>query len=192
MKAQPLETERLLLKPLCSADASQMQKKFPRWEIVRYLAAAFPWPYPDDFASHYVDNVALPTINNEMAWFWTIRRKKDPSVMIGLIYLNNKQDDNRGFWLVPELQGQGYMTEACDIVTDFWFNTLNKKVLRVFKATVNEASKKMSINMSMRRVDVVKKHLIEGKLDCDIWEITKQEWNQLAKNNYDVNLLAQV
>ncbi|MCW2254193.1 RimJ/RimL family protein N-acetyltransferase [Providencia alcalifaciens] len=116
-----------------------------------------------------------------MAWFWTIRRKKDPSVMIGLIYLKNKQDDNRGFWLVPELQGQGYMTEACNIVTDFWFNTLNKKVLRVFKATANEASKRMSINMSMRRVDVVKKFLIEGELDCDIWELTKQEWNELAK-----------
>lgn len=83
------------------------------------------------------------------------------------------------------------MTEACDIVTDFWFNTLNKKVLRVFKATVNEASKKMSINMSMRRVGVAKKYLIEGELDCEIWEITKQEWNQLAKNNYDIDLLAQ-
>lgn len=56
------------------------------------------------------------------------------------------------------------MTEACDIVTDFGFNTRNKKVLHVFKATVNEASKKMPINMSMRRVNVVKKHLIEGEL----------------------------
>ncbi|MCW2254192.1 hypothetical protein M2263_000283 [Providencia alcalifaciens] len=42
MKAQPLETARLLLKPLCSADASQIQKNFPRWEIVRYLTATFP------------------------------------------------------------------------------------------------------------------------------------------------------
>lgn len=76
MKAQPLETDRLLLKPLCSADASQMQKNFPRWEIVRYLSATFPWTYPDDLSSHYVDNVALPTINNEMAWFGLSDEKK--------------------------------------------------------------------------------------------------------------------
>ncbi|WP_336431257.1 GNAT family protein [Providencia burhodogranariea] len=83
------------------------------------------------------------------------------------------------------------MTEANAIVTDFGFNTLNKKVLRVFKATVNEASKKMLINMRMRPVNMVKKHLIEGELDCDIWEITKKEWNQLVKNNNDIDLLAQ-
>ncbi|WP_336431256.1 hypothetical protein [Providencia burhodogranariea] len=46
MKAKQLETTRLLLKPLCSADALQIQKIFPRWKIVRDLAATFPWTCP--------------------------------------------------------------------------------------------------------------------------------------------------
>jgi hypothetical protein len=37
-----LSTERLLLQPLVSADAEQIQRVFPRWEIVRYLIGTIP------------------------------------------------------------------------------------------------------------------------------------------------------
>lgn len=35
-------TPRLILKPLRSEDALQIQHVFPRWEIVRYLIASVP------------------------------------------------------------------------------------------------------------------------------------------------------
>lgn len=44
MATPQLETARLLLKPLVSEDAAQIQRIFPRWEIVRYLIASVPWP----------------------------------------------------------------------------------------------------------------------------------------------------
>lgn len=37
-----LETSRLLLRPL--------QALFPHFEILQYMSAAIPWPYPDDGA----------------------------------------------------------------------------------------------------------------------------------------------
>lgn len=37
-----LYTERLLLKPLASEDASQIQLLYPRWEIVRYMVSSVP------------------------------------------------------------------------------------------------------------------------------------------------------
>jgi len=37
-----LKTGRLLLRPLQLADAEQVQRIFPRWEIVQYLNASIP------------------------------------------------------------------------------------------------------------------------------------------------------
>jgi [ribosomal protein S5]-alanine N-acetyltransferase len=45
-----LETRRLLLRPLALEDAEQIQRIFPHWDVVRYLADRVPWPYPDDGA----------------------------------------------------------------------------------------------------------------------------------------------
>jgi [ribosomal protein S5]-alanine N-acetyltransferase len=43
-----LETQRLILRPLRLADADRTQQLFPHWEIVKHLAARFPWPFPPD------------------------------------------------------------------------------------------------------------------------------------------------
>jgi hypothetical protein len=48
VKAPLLTTDRLRLVPLVKDDAPQIQAVFPQWEIVRHLAASFPWPFPDD------------------------------------------------------------------------------------------------------------------------------------------------
>jgi [ribosomal protein S5]-alanine N-acetyltransferase len=45
-----LETARLRLRPLQLEDAPAVQRLFPRWEIVRWLDAVVPWPYPEDGA----------------------------------------------------------------------------------------------------------------------------------------------
>jgi hypothetical protein len=71
-----LYTERLMLKPLVPEDASQIQMLYPRWEIVRYMVSSVPWPYPDNGAEHYVNNVALPDMAKGNAWFWTIRHRE--------------------------------------------------------------------------------------------------------------------
>jgi [ribosomal protein S5]-alanine N-acetyltransferase len=49
-----LETRRLTLRPLRQEDVPAIQRRFPRWEVVRYLAAHVPWPYPDDGAASHV------------------------------------------------------------------------------------------------------------------------------------------
>lgn len=176
MKASPIITDRLILNPLISEDAEQIQRVFPRWEIVRYLIASVPWPYPPGAARHYVDNVALPAADAGSGWYWTLRRKEDPQQLIGVICLMDVPDNNRGFWLVPEWQGNGYMREACDAVTDFWFRALNKPVLRAPKAVANERSKNLSQRTGMRLVRCEKGHYVAGELETELWEITREEW----------------
>ncbi|WP_313354595.1 GNAT family N-acetyltransferase [Kosakonia cowanii] len=174
-----LETERLRLLPLVSADAEQIQRIFPRWEIVRYLIASVPWPYPEGAAQHYVDNVALAASRAGKGWFWTLRRKEDERELMGVICLMSTPDNNRGFWLAPEWQGKGYMREACHAVTDYWFNGLKREVLRAPKAVANERSRKISHSSGMRLVRRQPGHYVAGELETELWEITRDDWNRL-------------
>lgn len=177
MQIPTLKTERLLLKPLVSEDALQIQKLFPRWEIVRYLVSSIPWPYPDNAASHYVDNIALPAMAKGLAWFWTIRLRDDLDNLIGVISLDDAKDNNRGLWLVPEYQGRGLMREASIEATNYWFNTLNKPVLRTSKAAENIRSQQISASSGMRLIKTEKTQFVCGLLDSELWEITRDEWN---------------
>jgi RimJ/RimL family protein N-acetyltransferase len=128
-----LETERLLLRPLELADADQVQRLFPQWEIVQYLNAVVPWPYPEDGALSYFRDRALPAMARGDEWHWTLRRKQNPAQVIGAIGLIRGDHDNRGFWLAPDWQRRGLMTEAVIAVNDYCFDVLGFPVLRAPK-----------------------------------------------------------
>jgi ribosomal-protein-alanine N-acetyltransferase len=172
-----LETPRLLLRPSELADAEQVQILFPHWEIVKHLADSVPWPYPADGAYRYYHDAALPAVESGEAWHWSLRLKTDPIHIIGLINLVKGETTNRGFWIGVQWQGQGLMTEACDAVTDYWFNVLNFPVLRVTKAVVNDASRKISQRQGMRVISTEERGYVSGRILSEMWEITTEEWN---------------
>ncbi len=57
---------------------------------------------------------------------------------------SNPNAFNRGFWLAPEWQGWGLMTEAVIAANDFWFDVLGFPVLRTGKAVANAGSRRIS------------------------------------------------
>jgi [ribosomal protein S5]-alanine N-acetyltransferase len=171
-----LETPRLLLRPLQLADAEQTQLLFPHWEIVRYLAKSVPWPYPPDGALTYYRDITLPAMERGEQWVWTLRLKSNPEQLIGSIALIKGDRINRGFWLGLPWHGQGLMSEACEVVTDYWFNTLNFPVLRAPKAVANIASRRISEKSGMRLVATEEHEYVSGRLPTEIWEITTEEW----------------
>ena len=172
----PLETPRLELRPLELADAEQAQRLFPKWEIVRFLAARVPWPFPDDGALAYYRDHALPAMERGEEWHWTLRLKSHPGQLIGAISLLKAGNENRGFWLGLPWHGQGLMTEAVDAATDYRFDTLGFPVLRVPKAVGNIASRRISEKQGMRVVAVGEKDYVGGRFPAEIWEITAEEW----------------
>jgi ribosomal-protein-alanine N-acetyltransferase len=107
-----LQTERLILRPLELADAEQAQPLFAVWEIVQFLNARVPWPYPEDGAFLFYRDVALPAIERGEEWQWTLRLKDSPEPLIGAISLHGYEGDNRGFWLGLAWRGRGLMTES--------------------------------------------------------------------------------
>jgi [ribosomal protein S5]-alanine N-acetyltransferase len=171
-----LQTRRLLLLPLTLDDAEQTQILFPHWEIVRYLSAVLPWPYPPDGAYTYYRDVALPAVERGEQWHWTLRLKTNPGQMIGAISLMRGDSDNRGFWVGLPWQGRGLMTEATEPVMDYWFDTLDFPVLRAPKAIANGASRRISERNGMRVIRTEQRDHVSGRFLAEIWEITREEW----------------
>ena len=174
----PLETPRLLLRPLELADADQIQAIFPHIEVVRYLANKVPWPYPPDGALTFVRDVALPAIRRGDWWQWTLRLKTSPQRIIGNISLMRGEDNNRGFWLGKDWHRQGFMTEAVIPVTDFWFDTLGFSVMRVPKAAPNAGSRRISEKQGMRIVRMEDRDYVGGRFPSEVWELTAADWRR--------------
>ena len=171
-----LETTRLELRPVELADAEQTQRLFPKWEIVRFLANHVPWPYPDNGALTYYRDSALPAIARGEAWHWSLRLKSDPHQLIGSISLMKAENNNRGFWLGLPWQRKGLMSEAVEVVTDYYFNELGFSVMRVPKAVVNTASRRISEKNGMRIVAFEERDYVGGRFLTEIWETTADEW----------------
>jgi ribosomal-protein-alanine N-acetyltransferase len=171
-----LETARLLLRPMELDDVPQIQAIFPQWEIVKHLNNKVPWPYPATGAETYLREMALPARERGEEWLWTIRLKSAPETIIGAITLAKNEHENRGFWLDPRMHMRGYMTEACDAVTDFWFDVLKFLVLRAPKAVANEASRRISEKQGMRVIERMERDYVCGRLPSELWEITAEEW----------------
>ena len=176
-----LQTACLILHPLELVDATQAQLLFPHWEIVRYIRNAVPWPYPPDGAYTFYRDVTLPAVARGDEWAWTLRLKSKPEQLVGAISLFRSETDNRGFWLGLPWQRQGLMTEACDRVTDYWFEVLKFPVLRVPKAIANAGSRRISEKQGMRVIAREDRDYVSGRLPSEIWEITAEEWHWRKK-----------
>lgn len=179
----PLETERLLLRPLELSDAEQCQILFPHWEIVRYLNARVPWPVPPDASYRNIHDNVLPAIERGEEWHWSLRLRVSPAQLIGRISLHTEEGNNRGFWLGLPWQRQGLMTEACGAVTDYWFDVLKFPVLRVPKAAPNTASRRISEKQGMRVVASDERDYVSGRFPTETWEITAEEWHSHRKHS---------
>ncbi len=176
-------TARLILRPIGLADAAQIQALFPHWEVVRYLLNRVPWPYPPDGALTYCRDIALPQAERGEAWHFTLRLRTQPAQLIGAISLVKGDQDNRGFWLGLPWRGQGFMSEACVWVNDYWFETLGFPILRTSKAIANTASRRISERQGMRLVGMTEKDYVSGCLPSEIWEITAEEWRAWKANS---------
>ncbi|MBJ7535052.1 GNAT family N-acetyltransferase [Rhodomicrobium vannielii ATCC 17100] len=174
---QNFETPRLILRPLTLEDAPAIQRLFPHWEIVRFMSSSIPWPYPEDGAHAFLRDVQLPAMERRGSFCWTIRLKNGPDHLIGTVSLFQRKSENRAFWLALPWQSQGIMMEACEPVTDFWFNTLMEPVLIVTKAVDNIGSRRITEKQGGRVIAGGERAFLCGRRTFEKWELTREDWN---------------
>lgn len=173
-----LRTPRLVLRPLRSKDAPVIQMRFPRWDIVCWLDAKVPWPYPADGAAVHVATCLAEMERGEKA-HWAIIPRSGPADLIGVISLwpdDGTFNGQRGFWLDPDFQGQGLMSEAADRVTDYAFCDLGWPSLCVTNAQPNLASRRIKEKQGARLIDMRSARCVGGQVSQMVWELMREEW----------------
>lgn len=173
-----LHTPRLVLRPVRSKDAPIIQWRFPKWEVVRWLDAKVPWPFPPDGAATFVAACLERMARGEKS-HWAIVPRSGPADLIGLIDLwpdDGISRDQRGFWLDPEFQRQGLMSEAADRVTDYAFRDLGWPHLWLSNAQDNHASRRIKEKQGARLVDLLIGRYVEGTGPQMVWQLGREEW----------------
>lgn len=172
-----LETERLILRPLEERDTPAIQRIFPQWEVVKYLGPAIPWPYPEDGAATNMRE-CLEKRAKGLQFYWAITLRGSDALRgrIDLWPYDGVRRDMRGFWLDPELHGQGLMTEAADAVTDYALRTLEWPFLYLTNAVANRASARVKEKQGAVEIGREPFSYVSGQGDKQVWLLTRQAW----------------
>ena len=181
-----LETARLILRPLAERDIPAIQRIFPQWELVKHLNAGVPWPYPDDgAATNMADCLERRAKGQQFFWAITLKGSDDIRGRIDLWAFDPERRDSRGFWLDPELWGQGLMTEAADAVTEYAFVELAYPHLYLTNATANRRSARVKEKQGATLAYVEPYDFVGGQGEKQVWLLTREAW--LARRTASVD-----
>ncbi len=172
-----LHGERVLLRPVTRHDIPAYEKHFIDYEVIRHLTDNVPWPYPENGVSDWViDHILALQGNNR--WIWGIFLHSDVSTLIGCIELwRPGTPENRGFWLGREYWGQGLMTEAAVLVTNYAFEQLDFKTLVFTNAKGNRRSARIKEKTGARFIKCEPAGFVDSAYtEHEIWELHKDEW----------------
>jgi [ribosomal protein S5]-alanine N-acetyltransferase len=70
------------------------------------------------------------------------------------------------------------MTEASKAVTDYWFETLERPVLRAPKAATNARSRRIAERSGMRLIKTQNRDYLSGRLPSELRQVTRAEWRR--------------
>lgn len=119
-----LHTPRLVLRSFEQADLPQVYFGLSHPDVIRYYGVSY---------------TSLEHTQEQMDWFkeiyergtgiwWAITSKQAPGELLGACGLNNWNQQHHhaeiGYWLLPQQQRNGLMTEALEKVIQFAFNTM--------------------------------------------------------------------
>lgn len=178
-----LETKRLLLRELQLSDIESYQKYFNDFDVLQFLSANVPWPYPENGAEFYIKNMVIPNqgINR---WDWGIFLRDNPNELIGSIGIFHPGiPENRGFWLGKKFWGKGLMTEAVEPVMNFAFNTLGLDKMVFANAVENNRSRRVKEKTNAKYVEVRPAKYVNPKFSLsEYWELSKENWQNENHN----------
>ena len=171
------ETNRLILREVTLADVPSYQSHFADYDVIQYLSANVPWPYPENGAETYLTQLVIPN-QGKTRWNWGIFLKSNPTELIGAVELFVPGlPEHRGFWLAKKYWNKGYMTEALKPVTEFAFNTLNLDKLIFANAVQNNRSRRVKEKSGAKYLDTRPAKYVNPKFTLsEFWELSRSNW----------------
>lgn len=117
--AQPtLTTARLVLRPVATGDAADIQRLAGAFEVAG-TTANIPHPYPDGAAESFIATTAEGWRDDKSAT-WAITLEGAFIGCVGLVFVSRAHARaSLGYWIAHALWRRGYATEAARAVVDW-------------------------------------------------------------------------
>jgi RimJ/RimL family protein N-acetyltransferase len=168
-----LKSKRFILRPFKKSDATAIAKHINNKNVERYLAA-LPYPYTLQHARDFIKknlpnykakipsglNLAI-VINNEVCGG------------IGFHSIEYKHQAEMGYWLSQQYWGNGIMTKAVKLFTDFGFKKF--KLVRIWAKvhTPNIGSKIVLERNGFKVEGILKKGIMKNNKYVDAYILAK-------------------
>ena len=129
------------------------------------LRDIFPHPYTLEDADFYINLIS----KEDPQYSFAIEYQSKFAGMIGIVPLNDvyRKTAEIGYWLGEPYWGNGIMTEACKLVTDFGLNTLDFTRLHAGIFENNIGSMKILEKNGYTRDGLFKKSIIKDGVVLD-------------------------
>ena len=150
MKTPILETERLILRPLCVNDAEDIYKnwtsdpevaRFMRWELHKDISETREWLSAEEQC------VESDSVYN---WGFVLKETEELIGSGGLVFIESKGMYELGYNIMKKYWGKGLATEASHMIIDFAKKELNQKQFYCCHAKDNPASGKVMMKVGFK------------------------------------------
>jgi len=175
-----LETERLLLRRVTPDDVNEILELRGNPETMKFIPR--PLVKTKEEALQHIQMIEDKIIANE-GINWAITIKGNPK-LIGVIGHYRIQPENHrceiGYMILPQYNGQGYVTEAIKVVLEYGFDILNMHSIEAVIDPDNIASERvLQKNGFVKEAHILENELWNGKFwDTVIYSILKRNFKR--------------
>lgn len=179
-----LETLRLQLRPLEFSDAVEIQKAAGIRDIADTMIS-LPHPYPDGEAERYITRKQNEKEAGSSVTF--IIEKKEEKGFCGLIELRDIDHEHSqgelSFWLDRNAWGNGYMSEAVQVLVRFGFEVLSLNRLYAYHMVRNPATGRVLEKNGFRQEGLLRQRVQKwGQYeDVALLAILRQDWQSILE-----------
>jgi [ribosomal protein S5]-alanine N-acetyltransferase len=175
MKLPHLRTERLVLRPFETADATRVQE-LAGVRDVALNTMNIPHPYPPGAGQQWVasQEEKLAQGHHNFAI--------DDGALVGGIGLRVQSEYERaeiGYWIGKPFWGRGYATEAAAAIIRYGFEELNLRRIYAGYFSRNEKSARIMIKNGMKYEGTLRQHVKKWDEFVDVvyYGMLKEEWS---------------
>jgi [ribosomal protein S5]-alanine N-acetyltransferase len=179
--APTLGSERLVLRPLCQADAPAIAEQAGDPRVARYLTDV-PTPFPVALAMRWV-TARVDRWSRGGGPTYAITVRSSGPTLIGTVSMRSVPRDRRaelGYWIGYSSWGRGLASEAVQRVMQWAF--VESNLYRVYAQVIssNKRSQRVLKKIGMMHEGTRRGHLRKGRrfVDVDQYGILRDEWTQ--------------
>jgi RimJ/RimL family protein N-acetyltransferase len=169
-----IETERLVLRAPCAADAEALARLINDRRIA-VNTARIPYPYKLEDAEHFIATVNRK--DGEVAFLITL----DDALIGGCGVAGSDNGPELGYWVGVPFWGQGFATEAARAVIDHAFGRLGHERLEAGARVSNPASRRVleKCGFQWTGVRLAKIRAINSAAPADRFRLDRRLWESL-------------